>query len=644
MQWLLVLWLTFLVQLLLTSISFPLSELFSAKPLLYLDNALHWYQLKLAATIAPDLTPVAYDPFFAAGYLGGVSYNVSARLPALIVSILGPLADVTLVWKLYVFALSLLAPLCLPLTGRILKVNTVAIAAMAMLGLGLWWTSYFRWFFTAGMVSYVASCYFSVLYAAWFWQYLTGNYRKYTLFPIAIMGGVLLFFHPFFPVPVAILIFCLSVLQWRAWRTSRMGAALVLIPLCTLAMNFIWYAPMMSSGMFWGDLHTGEPYQQGGLYLLLYELLGVFEKTTFGARIYLPIAVLAVIGVIGKDATRSRRVWAAWFLAGFSVEVLRSVGEHSAWIAKMEPHRFSPLGYLLLTIPAGRGLAVFLSFLRRLLQEKRGGIAALGYVPLVAVLVFLGRETVREASPANHPHTGPAPPYVRGVGLKTQWVVEWIKSNTDPSARILFETSQARFHDGDHSAGYIAATTQRELIGGVYPGHHYAGFSDGFAFGDKLQNLDAVQFMRHMETYNVGWIIAFNPGSKLYFSQQPTLKLMAEFEGLAAYRVARNHSFFQSGQGLVSRQYNRLVLDALTGPIVALKYHYVPGLQSSPPVQIKPIFIGDDPIPFIQLLNPPRKVTLLVDSLLPRYDQATREAVTQRARLRWIHRFGQAPL
>ena len=641
--WLLILLLTFLAQLLLTSISFPLSELFSAKPLLYIDNALHWYQLKLAATIAPDLTPVAYDPFFAAGYLGGATYNISARLPALIVTLIGPLADVTLVWKLYVFLLSLLAPLCIPLAGRILKVNTVALAAMALLGLLLWWTSYFRWFFTAGMVSYVASCYFSVLYAAWFWQFLAGNYHKYTVVPLGIMGGVLLFFHPFFPVPVAILIFWLSVLQWRAWRTTRMGAALVLIPLFSLAMNFIWYAPMMSSGMFWGDLHTGEPYQQGGIHLLVNELLGIFEKTTFGARVYLPIAVLAVIGVLGQDASRSRRVWAAWFLAGLSVEVLRSVGEHIVWIAKMEPHRFSPLGYLLLTIPAGRGLAIFLNFMRRMLQEKRWGLAALGYAPLVAGVVFFGREALREAAPGDHPHTGPAPPYVMGVGHKTQWIVEWIKSNTHPSARILFETSQGRFHDGDHSAGYIAATTQRELIGGVYPGHHFAGFSDGFAFGDKLQNLDSAQFMRYMETYNVGWIMAFNPRSKQYFERQPHVKLMAEFDGLAAYQVTRNYSFFQSGQGLISSQYNRLVLDELTGPIVSIKYHYLPGLQSLPPTQIKPVFIGDDPIPFIQLLNPPKTVTLFVDSTMPSYDKATREEVSQRARLRWIHRFGQAP-
>lgn len=638
-----VLFFTFLAQFILTSISFPLSELFSGNPLLYIDNALHWYQLQLASNISRDATPVAYDPYFAAGYLGGATYNISARLPALIVTLVGPLADVTLIWKLYVFTLSIIAPLCIPLAGRILKASTTTILAMALMGLLLWWTSYFRWFFTAGMVSYVASCYFSVLYAAWFWQYLKGNYQSNTILFIGIMGGALLFFHPFFPIPVAIIIFWLSLLQWRAWRSTRMVAALVVIPLFTLAMNFIWYAPMISSGMFWGDLHTGEPYQQGGIHLLLDELRGVFEKNTFGARIYLPIAILAVIGVAGKDATHSRRTWAAWFLAGLSVEIIRAVGETIPLIAKMEPHRFSPLGYLLMAVPAGRGLEIFLTFMSKTLREKRWVMASIGYAPLVAGFVFMGREVLIEASPGNHPHLGPAPPYVMGVGHKTQWIVEWIKSNTTPSARILFETSQGRFHDGDHIAGYIAATTQRELIGGVYPGHHFAGFSDGVAFGEKLQDLDETQFMRRMDTYNIGWIIAFKPSSKKYFEQLPNVKLTAEFDGLAVYEVKRNYSFFQSGQGLVSNHHNRIVLDELTGPIISLKYHYLPGLKSSPKTQINPVFIGDDPIPFIQLVNPPRSVTLFIDSSTPHYDKATKEDVFHRATMRWIHLFGNAP-
>jgi len=51
----------------------------------------------------------------------------------------------------------------------------------------------------------------------------------------------------------------------------------------------------------------------------------------------------------------------------------------------------------------------------------------------------------------------------------------------------------------------------------------------------------------------------------------------------------------------------------LSGPEVVLKYHYIPGLVSSPETDIKPVYISDDPLPFIQLNNPLEDITLSLD-------------------------------
>jgi hypothetical protein len=48
--------------------------------------------------------------------------------------------------------------------------------------------------------------------------------------------------------------------------------------------------------------------------------------------------------------------------------------------------------------------------------------------------------------------------------------------------------------------------------------------------------------------------------------------------------------------------------------LVILRYHSVPTLKATPPVPIEPVFLADDPVPFIGLkVSGPREVTLGLD-------------------------------
>jgi hypothetical protein len=46
------------------------------------------------------------------------------------------------------------------------------------------------------------------------------------------------------------------------------------------------------------------------------------------------------------------------------------------------------------------------------------------------------------------------------------------------------------------------------------------------------------------------------------------------------------------------------------GSEVVLKYHYVPGLVTEPPVQLSGEHLLDDPMPFIRIANPPAQLRL----------------------------------
>jgi hypothetical protein len=630
---LVVLALTFIVQFALMSVSFPLSELFTDKPLLYIDNGFHWYQIQVALGLAQSGQAVGYDPFFAAGHFGGITFNLSARFPALAAVLLGPSIDITLLWKLYVFGISLLAPLCLPLAARLLRAGRICISAVALLGLLLWWTCYFRWFFTAGMVTYVAVCYFSVLYAAWMWAYLTGDGRLWSLVALGFAAGALVFFHSTAPVFVVVIIAWLCLLNWTQWHIRRFVEVGIVALIVCVIMNLVWIAPVISSGMYFQDIHTKESFlREIDLNLIWRETLGFDSAILSRSRAYLPITIFALIAATSSFKSSSRQ-WLAWVAAGFSIAVIRSVGGGIDAIAMMQPYRFSPAAYLLMALPAGHGLEMTIKGIKRAATLGRRWQACGAAILLALCFGYLAREAVVEALPGSHARIGAVPPYVRGVGPRSRWAIAWLKSNTNRSARILFETTRGRFHDGASIAGYVALSADRELIGGPYHENFFAGYWDGFAFGRPLKQLQPAAFNRYLELYNIGWILAFSPISRDYLAKQPSVKLVSESDGFAAYKVDRSFSYFLKGQGqVVGRSYNNLRLTGLAGDEVILKYHFLPGLTSMPPSNIQPVFFDDDPIPFIRILKPAADITLLIKGFAPAYDAETQTQVKSRAK------------
>src|ERR1041385_5839518 len=57
-----------ILQALLISITFPVSELWTQTPLFHNDGAFHWYEIKVGVNLAKQGKLNGYDPFFNAGY------------------------------------------------------------------------------------------------------------------------------------------------------------------------------------------------------------------------------------------------------------------------------------------------------------------------------------------------------------------------------------------------------------------------------------------------------------------------------------------------------------------------------------------------------------------------------------------------
>jgi hypothetical protein len=281
------------------------------------------------------------------------------------------------------------------------------------------------------------------------------------------------------------------------------------------------------------------------------------------------------------------------------------VGAALPGVGTLQPNRFSSAAYLFLALPAGIGVCALPGMLAGAAWRKRIALAAAGILSAIS-FGLSAWELAREVSYAPVGHYGPIPPEVRGLGAKSTWLTRWLAENTTPEGRVMFETSKGRIHDRAHMAGYYAATSGREFIGGPYPLMFFASYWDGFAFGKPLDRISVDEFRRLLELYNIGWIVAHSAESRKYLSSVPGVVPAGEYEDLRAYRVAQPLSFFIAGSGRIEeRGINRVVLADFKGPEVIIKYHYVAGLTADPPARIEPYRLPGIPQPFVRLTDIP---------------------------------------
>lgn len=598
------------LQFVFLSYFFPLGELFSKSPLTTIDHAFHQFQTFLALDLAKQGEIVGYDTHFAAGYVGGVTFNASAKFPALAAWLLYGLVNPVVTYKLYVFISALIAPLFLPLAARLLHLDSLTTWIVTLFGLSLWWASGLHWYHTVGMVSYVLIAYLSVPYCAGIYNVLQANRPWTQIILLGVIGAGAFLIHPLFPIAIVIFVVMLHTFYRDEFPVRRSLLPLLVIALLSLIPNLFWLYAMVTTPSF---ANVTTPFQRAVDPMIMWqEITGQWHGHAMGAKIFPLLAVLALIGgwLEGKEKfiRTSLAVWAILIL--FS-----SLGGAIPFLGSLQPNRFSMMGYMFLALPASIGLS-------RLLQLvfargwRHPGLAAVPLVALLPLAVLVVREDVHEISSIPSGRYGKPPPEVRGLGENNQMLLQWIKDHTSKGGRILFETSLARVHDGAHIAGLLAYLSDREFIGGPYPYLFFAGFWDGHVFGKSIQTIDQAMFQRYLETYNVGWVMAHSSESVAYFNRLPILKFLTKIGPVYVYRVDRSLNYFLDGRGDVEVHDRALVVHVPeVGKPIVLSYHYIPKLNADDGSVITPVYIADDPQPFIKIV--PKSNTVALCDIYP---------------------------
>jgi hypothetical protein len=343
------------------------------------------------------------------------------------------------------------------------------------------------------------------------------------------------------------------------------------------------------------------------------ELLGIWAGNAHGSKLYAPIALAAIWGWFAHGRSFTAKVGHAFALLGLVLNALAHLGGAVPFLRFLQPNRFAPVAYLALCVPASLGVyAAWQNAQTSFLAPVRWA-AKISLAVIVLLVVYAVNEVRQEVSWTHLAHYGAPPPEVRELGELSRWVLDWLKHNTSEQGRVLFETSEARIHDGAHMAGYYAHESRREFIGGPYPFANFAGFWDATAFGKPIEQISQPTFSQYLDLYNVGWILVHSPVAKHYLDNIPGVVPVASYGELKAYRYEHPLTYFLVGSGqVVEQRTNSVVLDNVAGSEIVLKFHRVPGLKSDPPATILPVKLMDDPNPFIRILNPPKQLRLFM--------------------------------
>lgn len=601
------------VQCALVGVTFPWQQLWSALPLLGIDHPYHLYQVHVAQALAARGQLSGYDPFFAAGYLGGVTFNASAKGPALLAWLLGGAATELQSYKLYVFAVSVLGPAAPVWAARAVRATAPQGWCCAGLSIAMWWASPLHWYQTAGLVSFVfVSCVavpFCLSLNRLFDEPRVGAGQLLLLGGAAALAFAV---HPLFAVPV--LVFCLVrlALVRPAIAARRWLARLACVCGVGVLPNLPWLAAMAGSSNIGSSQYAVSYQTLVDSRLLWMELLGLNGGPAKGAKVFPLLAVLSAWALAAAGPpwrTPALASVGCWLL----LVLFAAFGAALPVFASLQPNRFSASAYLFLIVPAAVGAAALGRVLREVSGTRR--VVTFACAGIAGLLALAAADEVRrEASSAHSGRYGSAPPDVRGVGVKGQALLRWLASDTRPDARVLFETSMARVHDGGHIVGYLQLQSGREFIGGPY-NNFFAGTRDGWMFGRPLADIDPATFAAYLRLYNVGWIVVHSDTARRYLARLGERLVSGPvLDGLQTYSVDQPAGFVERGRAaVVTRDYGRLVVEqrGAPGEDIVLRYHFVPGLHAADGSSVQPVYLMDDPQPFIRVTPRAKTVELV---------------------------------
>ena len=574
----------------------PWSACLDSRPIMNGRHPLHLYHGVLGVnTFRERAATTCYDPAVQAGYPKTPIFDNGVR-PAELFLVWDRSAPPAAAYKLGVFISFLCVPLVFVLAARGFGLSCAGACLAAIGGCLISWSVGVRAILDAGQMDLLLAGMAVMLFLGGLVRYtLDAGLTAWFLLTSATVFGWMI--HP---------VVCLGMLPLFAVfyiiAAPRHGLSwhlgMIAVPLIGIAPNVWWLRdwvkfcwlkqaspepiPPLPTLAYW--LGTPKDYATYfGSDLLSWALLGVailglgasLQKGTFRAIVILALAILALL---------LARLGETWTIA-------RSIGlNQSAQI-----------------LPALQVLLAAQFFGRLLDTAKAKGIVVF-FASLALVACGWGGD-MNESLGVN------VPPLKLGLSVQQQAIVDAIRTNTTPTARILIEETEAR-PPGWNWTALLPMLTECNYLGGLDPEsgieHSYCNLRNGKLAGRAFDSWTASELQVYVRRYNVGWVLCRTPAARAMWTAYSDIEEVARFHDhgeVVLYVIHRKHSYVLAGSATIERaDASKIVLTDLVpndaGEVI-LSYHAQNELQAVPLiVRMSTSPDPHDPIPFIKLIMP----------------------------------------
>jgi hypothetical protein len=558
-------------------------------------------------------TTAGYDPSFMAGYAKSVVFPASSTLPELVVAVFGG-SRPERAYKLYVLVSTALIPWLIALAGVFWRVRPGAIAWAVLLFLLYVWTGFPINYAVFGMVPYLLAIPLGLAATGSLVRYLDrGGLRWWTVMATLMVLVVLVHLTSAMVVaPTSALAYGAAVLRRDeskgAFSRSRHAGVWAILFL-VLALNAFWWLPGLWLASTKGASDFAFAHPEGVVRRLVQIATDEPEILRF----------LWVLGLPGLVLLARRDRVEASALGGF-------VGFGFFWgylaggfrsLDFLQPGRHTFACYSGLALASGIAVAAVLARIR---EASRWRID-LGVGALLLFLLgwWIGPPI---ASTIRFGVLGPIPFLSSQPSPRLLWVVKQVARHVKRGERLLYEEGgfdlpgiPDPFQRGRFS-GLLPWKTGVEVIGGPYLHAalttNFTQFGEGKLFGVERWGRD--RFVRYARLYRPSAIVCWSPRARAFCFGNPDLVRVIDDDGTLLFgRIVGFEGATIEGKAEVEAEPGRLRvrnMEAGLDGTVVLRYHSVPCLRTVPPVAWEPVFMEEDPVPFIRLRPSPGNVTL----------------------------------
>jgi hypothetical protein len=559
-----------------------------------------------------------YDPFFLAGFPRGALVNADNKAWELFFFALSPVLSEGLAFKAYLILFLLLYPFLLYAAARNFNLSRGVSVIASVLAVLFFYLSIAIDFIAWGMLSFVFVCYLSIyLFSLFYKLFESFSWTRYSF--LLIVSSLTLMMHILTPAVLFVPLLILYVCNMRKLSFSR-HLALAFMAVIILLVNSYWLIPVVQ---FFQDktvrpenynftLQIKNPLEPLNVYVRQHQT-SLYRKVPQLNNTFMEVLLL-LFGIGGfYYMWKARTIKLMLSIAGgaLSLFVIAYYGSHTDFFPQLQPQRFTIPLNIFLIIPAS--MCIFL-----VLQTLFKGRSKLAVCFIASIIFVLLVGPVAKPFKALYSYdlyrlscTFPKP---------LQDLLAWLENNTDRKGRILIEDSESdteHQYYGAHFPALFPEQVKREFLCGprpMYPiKHSYASFTSGVLFEKKISDYSLEELKEMFDLFNVKWIVSWSSESRDFFSRYPGyLVQLQTIDSFTMYEVQRTPSFFLKGEGTATSDYNRIELGEVTpqDSQIIISYHWMQGLRTKPPRKIERVFLGNDPIGFIRILDPPRSLVV----------------------------------